>query len=66
MLLTADAAYTRRTIDEDLVPIFVFGGADDYRESLGRIRDFARGNPDAVVIPRPRRALWPQLDVHLR
>ena len=62
LLLTADAAYTRRAIDEDLVPIFVFGDADDYRESLGRIREFARAHPDAVVIPGHDAQLWPQLD----
>lgn len=62
LLLTADAAYTHRAIHEDLVPIFVFGGEDDYRESLRRIRDFANANPDAVVIPGHDAPLWPQLE----
>jgi N-acyl homoserine lactone hydrolase len=62
LLLTADAAYTRRSIDEDLVPIFVFGDAGDYRESLGRIREFAGARPDAVVIPGHDALLWPQLE----
>jgi glyoxylase-like metal-dependent hydrolase (beta-lactamase superfamily II) len=61
LLLTADAAYTRRAIDEDLVPIFVFGGADSYRDSLGRIRRFVHANADAVVIPGHDAQLWPQL-----
>ena len=62
LLLTADAAYTRRAIDEDLIPIFVFGEADDYRDSLRRIREFAQASPDAVVIPGHDAQLWPQLD----
>ena len=62
LLLTADAAYTRRAIDEHLVPIFVFGGADRYRESLSRIRDFARRTPGAVVVPGHDARLWPQLE----
>jgi N-acyl homoserine lactone hydrolase len=49
LLLTGDAAYTRRTIDDDLVPIFV---ADQrlYLRSLTAIRDHLRRAPDTVVI----------------
>jgi len=62
LLLTADAAYTLRAIDEELVPIFVFGGEDNYRRSLAQIRDFVRQKPDAVVIPGHDARVWPQLD----
>ena len=49
VLLTGDAAYSRRTIEEDLVPVFV----DDvhrYRRSLGEIRRYVEHTPDAEVI----------------
>jgi N-acyl homoserine lactone hydrolase len=49
LLLTADAAYARRSIDEDLVPVFV----DDvhrYRRSLGEIRRYIGQTPSATVI----------------
>lgn len=62
LLLTADAAYTRRSIDEQLVPIFVFGGEDNYRASLARIRDYAEHTPAAVVIPGHDPELWPRLE----
>lgn len=62
MLLTADAAYLRRSIDEDLVPIFVFGGEDAYRRSLAQIRAFVDARPDAVVICGHDHERWPQLE----
>jgi N-acyl homoserine lactone hydrolase len=49
LLLTADAAYARRTIDEELVPVFV----DDvhrYRRSLREIRRYLEQTPSAEVI----------------
>jgi N-acyl homoserine lactone hydrolase len=49
LLLTADAAYARRSIDEDLVPVFV----DDvhrYRRTLGEIRRYIEQTPSATVI----------------
>jgi len=49
LLLTADAAYARRTIDEELVPVLV----DDvhrYRRSLREIRRYVDQTPDAEVI----------------
>jgi N-acyl homoserine lactone hydrolase len=49
LLLTADAAYARRTIDEELVPVFV----DDvhrYRRSLREIRRYVEQTPGAEVI----------------
>ena len=49
LLLTADAAYARRTIDETLVPVFV----DDvhvYRRSLGEIARYVELTPSASVV----------------
>jgi N-acyl homoserine lactone hydrolase len=49
LLLTADAAYRRRTIDSDELPLFV---ADEhlYRRSLAEIRRYVQQTPNAVVI----------------
>ena len=60
LLLTADAAYTRRTIDEDLVPIF-FADEQLYVRSLAQLREHVRATPDAVVIPGHDAQLWPRL-----
>jgi glyoxylase-like metal-dependent hydrolase (beta-lactamase superfamily II) len=49
LLLTADAAYARRSIDDGLVPVFV----DDvhrYRRSLAEIRRYVEQTPSATVI----------------
>jgi len=61
LLLTGDAAYTRRAIDEDLVPIFF---ADDklYVHSLAQIRDHVARNPGTVVITGHDAQRWPQLE----
>ena len=62
LLLTGDAAYTRYAIDNDVLPIFVFGGEERYRRSLAAIRDFAHATPDAVVICGHDADCWPQLE----
>jgi glyoxylase-like metal-dependent hydrolase (beta-lactamase superfamily II) len=61
LLLTGDAAYTRRTIDDDLVPIFV---ADErlYLRSLAAIRDHVRRSPRTVVICGHDAQRWPRLE----
>jgi len=61
LLLTADAAYTRRTIDEQLVPIF-FADVPLYERSLAQIRDYVKQRPNAVVIAGHDAARWPQLE----
>jgi N-acyl homoserine lactone hydrolase len=58
LLLTGDAAYARRTIDEDLLPTFV----DDvhvYRRSLGEIRRYVQATPSAEVICGHDAEGWP-------
>jgi glyoxylase-like metal-dependent hydrolase (beta-lactamase superfamily II) len=62
LLLTADAAYTHHAIEHDVLPIFVFGGEDNFRSSLAAIRAYTRQHPDAVVIPGHDAELWPQLE----
>jgi N-acyl homoserine lactone hydrolase len=60
LLLTADAAYARRTIAEELVPVFV----DDvhrYRRSVREIRRYVDQTPDAAVICGHDRERWPEL-----
>jgi N-acyl homoserine lactone hydrolase len=58
LLLTADAAYARRTIDEELVPVLV----DDvhrYRRSLREIRRYVEQTPGAEVICGHDPEHWP-------
>ncbi len=62
LLLTADAAYTHRAIEGDVLPIFVFGGEENYRRSLGAIRAYAQQHPEAVVIPGHDAERWPRLE----
>jgi glyoxylase-like metal-dependent hydrolase (beta-lactamase superfamily II) len=60
LLLAADAAYARRTIDEELVPVLV----DDvhrYRRSLREIRRYVEQTPGAEVICGHDRDGWPEL-----
>ena len=49
LLLTGDAAYTRRTIDEDLEPLFR-ADAHVFRRSLGEIRRHLEREPATVAI----------------
>jgi N-acyl homoserine lactone hydrolase len=61
LLLTADAAYARRTIDEHLVPIF-FADERLYLRSLAQLREHVHANPRAPVICGHDARRWPQLD----
>jgi glyoxylase-like metal-dependent hydrolase (beta-lactamase superfamily II) len=61
LLLTADAAYTRRALEQDLLPIFVFAGADRYKRSMKQIRDHVARSPESVVICGHDAERWPQL-----
>ena len=61
LLVVADAADTRRHLDEDLDTLF----RDDehlYFRSLHEVRHYAQSTPDAVVIPGHDHELWPRLD----
>ncbi|MEA2360271.1 MAG: N-acyl homoserine lactone hydrolase [Solirubrobacteraceae bacterium] len=60
LLLTGDAAYARRTIDERLVPTL----CDDvhrYRRSLGEIRRYVDLTPGASVVCGHDAESWPAL-----
>jgi N-acyl homoserine lactone hydrolase len=58
LLLTADAAYARRSIDEELVPLLA---ADEhlFRRSLREIRRFVAQTPSATVICGHDAEGWP-------
>jgi glyoxylase-like metal-dependent hydrolase (beta-lactamase superfamily II) len=60
LLLTGDAAYARRTIDEDLVPVFR-SDTHRYRRSLGEIRRYLETHPDTRVVCGHDAAAWPAL-----
>jgi len=60
LLLTGDAAYSRRTIDEELVPLFL----DDvhrYMRSLREIRRYLELTPSALVVCGHDPESWPQV-----
>jgi len=60
-LLTSDAAYTNRAIEETAVP---FRMADEhrFRRSLREIQLYAKGMPDALVVPGHDMAAWRRLN----
>ncbi len=60
LLLTGDAAYSRRTIEEGLVPLF----CDDvhrYMRSLREIRRYLELTPSALVVCGHDPESWPQV-----
>ena len=60
LLLTGDAAYDRRTIDEGLVPLFC-PDVETYRGSLAEIQRYVEDNPAATVICGHDPWSWPEL-----
>jgi N-acyl homoserine lactone hydrolase len=60
LLLTADAAFARRTIDEELVPVF-HADTHRYLRSLREIRRYLELTPDALVICGHDPESWPQV-----
>jgi N-acyl homoserine lactone hydrolase len=61
LLLTGDAAYARRTIDERLVPLLTWRD-DAYLRSLDRVIAWAAAHPGAPVIPGHDAEAWAALD----
>lgn len=49
LLIAADAAYTRRSIDEELIPLF-YDDAHRYMRSLREIRRYLELTPSALVV----------------
>ena len=60
LLLTADAAYARRTIEEELVPVLV-DDVRNYRRSLREIRRYLEQTPSAEVICSHDAEGWPDV-----
>ncbi len=50
LLLTSDAAYARRSIDEHLIPMTITGSQEQYEQSLRQIAAWSGAHPEAPVI----------------
>jgi N-acyl homoserine lactone hydrolase len=61
LLLTGDAAYARKTIDNSLLPLLTWDD-DAYKKSLDWVRDWVAAHPDAPVIPGHDAEAWAALD----
>lgn len=61
LLLTGDAAYARRTIDDNLLPLLTWND-DAYRASLAKVRTWTSDHPGAPVIPGHDPDTWATLD----
>lgn len=62
LLLTGDAAYARKTIDQRLVPLYLTGSRREYEHSLDQLIGYVEANPDAVVICGHDPWSWPTLE----
>lgn len=60
MLITADAMYTRASLDADLYPL-VCADRHLYRRSLQEIRDYVAQTPGAIVVPGHDPVAWSEL-----
>jgi N-acyl homoserine lactone hydrolase len=61
LLLTGDAAYARRTIDDNLLPLLTHDD-ESYMKSLGWVRDWVAAHPGAPVIPGHDAEVFAALD----
>jgi glyoxylase-like metal-dependent hydrolase (beta-lactamase superfamily II) len=61
LLLTGDAAYARRTIDDNLLPLLTWND-DAYRASLAKVQAWTSDHPGAPVIPGHDPDTWATLD----
>jgi glyoxylase-like metal-dependent hydrolase (beta-lactamase superfamily II) len=59
-LLTGDAAYLKRTIDESITPLLPHDEHKFFR-SLKEIQRYVERTPEALVIPGHDRDVWPTL-----
>jgi len=60
LLLAGDAAYSRRSIDEELVPLF-YDDVHRYMRSLREIRRYLELTPSALVVCGHDPESWPQV-----
>ncbi len=61
LLLTGDAAYARRTVEEGLVPLLTWDD-DAYRQSLAWVADWVAAHPRATYVPGHDEAAFAALD----
>ena len=61
LLLTGDATYARKTIDESLVPLLTWDD-EAYKNSLTWVRDWVAAHPGAPVIPGHDAEAWAALE----
>ena len=61
LLLTGDAAYARRTIDDNLLPLLTWKD-EAYKKSLTWVREWVAEHPDAPVIPGHDAQTWATLE----
>lgn len=60
VLLVGDAAYTRRSIEEQILPLLT-DNDDKYRATLTELKRFTELEPDAIVVPSHDPTAWHQL-----
>lgn len=60
LLICGDAIYSRRSLTEDLLPLFV-ADLHLYERSRAEIRRYAEQTPTAIVIPGHDPETWPKL-----
>jgi len=61
LLLTGDAAYARKTIDDNLLPLLTWND-EAYKKSLTWVRDWVAEHPEAPVIPGHDAEAWAALE----
>jgi N-acyl homoserine lactone hydrolase len=60
LLIAGDAAYTLRSIEEQILPAFT-AGDDRYRASLARLHDYSEDHPDATIVPTHDPDAWREI-----
>ena len=60
VLVVGDAAYTLRSIAEEILPVLTVGD-DLYRRSLRELKAFSEQEPDATVVPSHDPTAWHEL-----
>jgi N-acyl homoserine lactone hydrolase len=61
VVVVGDAAYTLRSIGEELLPLLTAGGDKRYRRSLRELKAFSEREPEAILVPSHDPTAWHQL-----
>ena len=61
VMVVGDAAYTLRSIREELLPLLTAGGDRLYRRSLRELKAFSGREPEAILVPSHDPTAWHQL-----